>query len=227
MREGGWLLGLILAATVAGISVQSYRPGEPLPVPRNTAPLFDPGLAHSMLEGPERDRWQHPERLVAALNLRAGETVADIGSGSGYLLPHLSRAVGPTGRVLAEEIQREYLPALRARADRLSNVQVVFGTADDPGLAPATVDCLVLLTVYHEVQEPVSLLRALRRAARPDARLAVIDFDANRKGEPPAPAGHQVSERDVLAEARAAGWTLATRHEFLGSQFFLIFENRT
>ena len=190
--------------------------------PRPVAPLFNPAEAHALLDTPERDKWQKPGKMTAALELKPGETVADIGAGSGYLLPCLSRAVGKQGKVIAEEIQQEYMPALRSHADRLKNVKVVLGTAADPKLS-GKVDAFVLLTVYHEVQQPVEFLQTLRRYAGPAANLAIIDFDARRKGEYPAPEGHEVAESDVIAEARTAGWKLVKKHEFLGSQFFLVF----
>jgi len=158
--------------------------------------------------------------------LEAGETVADIGAGSGYLLPHLSRAVGRRGTVFAEEIQDEFLPSLGRRAKSLRNVRVVRGTAADPLLPSRNVRTFILLTVYHEVDHPVEFLRTLRKYARPDARLALIDFDANRKGDPPAPDGHQVAESAVILEAKAAGWELAERHEFISSQFYLVFRQQ-
>lgn len=191
---------------------------------RYVAPLFDPELAPALLDEPGRDKWQQPQRIVRALRLRQGDVVADIGAGSGYLLPRLSRAVGASGRVYAQEIQGGFLPPLRRHARMLPNVRVVLGTADDPRLPPGGTDCFVLLTVYHEVQRPVAFLQTLRgRYAKPGARLAIIDFDDNRHGRPPAPVNHWVPEKDVLAEARAAGWELAERHEFLSSQFFLVF----
>jgi ubiquinone/menaquinone biosynthesis C-methylase UbiE len=193
---------------------------------RPVAPLFDPGLASTRLETAERDRWQQPARIVDTLHLETGETVADIGSGSGYLLPYLSRAVGRDGIVVAEEIQDGFLPALRKRAKRLPNVRVVLGTPGDPQLPSRKVGVFVLLTVYHEVDHPVDFLSTLRKYGRPDARLAIIDFDANRKGDPPAPDGHQVAEAAVIQEAQAAGWELAERHEFISSQFFLIFRQK-
>lgn len=199
-------------------------------VARPVSPLFDPALAPSRLDTHERDRWQQPARIVDALRLRKGAVVADIGSGSGYLLPYLSRAVGPKGSVIAEEVQDGFLSPLRERARKLPNVRVVLGTVEDPKLPIRTVDTFVLLTVYHEVDHPVDFLTTLRGYARPstgpngsDTRLAIIDFDANRKGDPPAPDGHYVAESAVLQEAKAAGWELAERHEFLSSQFFLVF----
>ena len=190
---------------------------------RPVAPLFDPNMASARLEGPARDRWQQPERIVEALHLRAGDTVADIGSGTGYLLPYLSHAVGAKGHVVAEEIQDGFLAGLHHRAKLLHNVEVTLGTAEDPNLPSGNVSAFVLLTVYHEVDHPVDFLRTLRKYACPDARLAIIDFDANRKGDPTAPAEHQVAESAVIQEARAAGWELAGRHDFISSQFFLVF----
>ena len=185
--------------------------------PRFVAPLFNPALAPERLEGPERDAWQQPERIVRELGLRQGQTVADVGAGSGYMLRYLSKAVGPSGVVYAEEIQPGFLPALHRRAQALGNVHVVLGMPTDPKLPPRSVDCFVLLTVYHEVQQPVAFLQTLRRFARTGARLAIIDFDDNRHGIPAAPTDHWTAEKDVLAETRAAGWQLRERHEFLSA----------
>ena len=226
MRWSALLLGIVATAACAAflISGPFVRPKQTTTLrERIVSPLFDPANAHALLEGPERDRWQRPNDLVAALQLRKGERVADIGAGSGYLTPRLSRAVGPTGLVYAEEIQSAYMPALERWAKKLPNVRPILGTAADPGLPPRSVDTFVLLTVYHEVRNPVDFLKTLKKASAPGARLAIIDFDAARRGEPPAPVGHELPEADVIAEAKAAGWTLRGRHEIVSSQFFLVF----
>ena len=200
-------------------------PTHPLPVPpRTPSPLFDPAMADALLESADRHRWQKPADIVRALGIRPGMAVADIGAGSGYLLPQLSNAVRPTGRVYAEEIQAPFLAKLRSRAARHKNVTVVRGTPTDPKLPLRRIDRFVLLTVYHEVQNPVAFLKTIQRYAAPKARLAVIDFDAGRGGDPPAPPGHELPESAVISEARAAGWTLVEKHEFLSSQFVLIFK---
>lgn len=197
---------------------------EAYAVPRTASPLFNPKLADQLLDDPQRNSWQKPQQIVRALQLKPGDVVADIGAGSGYLLPHLSRAVGRHGLVFAEEIQDEYFPALQGHAKRLKNVRVVKGTVEDSKL-PKQVDCFILLTTYHEVENPIAFLKTLKRYAKPNARLAIIDFDASRKGTPPAPKGHEIADVVVIAEAKAAGWQLIKQHQFLSSQFFLVFEN--
>jgi ubiquinone/menaquinone biosynthesis C-methylase UbiE len=159
-----------------------------------------------------------------ALRLKPGSVVADIGAGSGCLLPHLSRAVRPSGTVYAQEVQPSFLPELRHRSAKLKNVRVLLGTPSDPRLPKTSMDCFVLLAVCHEIEWPLVFLRALRQAARSGARLAIIDFDASRKGDPPAPQGHQIADVQVIAEAQACGWRLVERHEWLPSQFFLLFQ---
>ena len=191
---------------------------------RPVSPLFNPVLSDTLLEGKNRDWWQKPQQIITALKLKPGSTVADIGTGSGYFLPYLSRAVGAKGTVYAEEVQEDFLSPLQRRADQFKNVRLVLGTETDPKLPLLSTDTFVLMTVYHEVKQGTEFLRGLHRFAKPNAQLVIIDFDAKRKGSHPAPEGHAISEEIVVQEAKAAGWTLKKRYEFLGSQFFLVFE---
>jgi arsenite methyltransferase len=217
------------AVVVGGLTRGQTEAPQDIPSPtrsareREVSPLFEPALASSLLEAPDRDRWQKPDAIVQALGIRAGDVVADVGAGSGYLMSRLSTAVGPRGTVYAEEIQEAFVRQLRQKAKGFGNVKVVTGTANDARLPSGRIDHFVLLTVYHEVQKPVEFLRILKRFAAPGARLAIIDFDARRRGTPPAPMGHEMAAHDVIDEAQAAGWRLAERHEFLSSQFFLVF----
>ena len=193
--------------------------------PRNVPPLFSPSLAHELLDEPSRVKWEKPFEMIQALQLTKGATVADIGTGSGFLLPYLSKAVGVKGKVYGEEIQEEFIPKLTKLSQKLGNTTTILGMAEDPKL-PTKVDAFVLLTVYHEVEHPVDFLKTLKRYANPKAQLAIIDFDKNRKGIPKAPDGHEVSEKAVIEEAEAAGWKLDRRVELISSQFYLVFTER-
>jgi ubiquinone/menaquinone biosynthesis C-methylase UbiE len=171
-----------------------------------------------------RSGWQKPDEVIRALALAEGAAVADVGAGSGYFAVRLARAVGPTGRVYATDVQPEMIRALekRVREEGLDNVRVVQAGFDDPALPAACCDLLFLANVYKELSERGAYLRRLAPALRPGGRLAVIDFRPGAPGMGP-PEEVRIPEEQVVAEVAAAGFALAERHEFLERQYFLIF----
>jgi ubiquinone/menaquinone biosynthesis C-methylase UbiE len=128
---------------------------------------------------PDRQRMHRLrlDELAQHLKLRAGSSMADIGCGSGEIALIFSRAVGPDGRVWAEDIDRDVLKKARGlmRKHKARNVTVVEGTAKDPALPPATLDAILLLDVYHELEEYPDMLAKMRAALKPEGRLAIID----------------------------------------------------
>lgn len=172
------------------------------------------------LANPERDKTQKPAELVDALKLRPGMTVADIGTGIGYMLPHLSRAVGPNGKVIAQDIQTDFLDQSRALAirDKLTNVQYVLGTERDPKLAMASIDVALVLDVYHHFDYPQEMLSHLRSALKPGGRLVIVDY--YKKSRP----DHIRLERDDAArEIEATGFELAGTRDHNEEQYILEF----
>jgi ubiquinone/menaquinone biosynthesis C-methylase UbiE len=213
----GCLAVLVLAARRAGALE------DPLPA-RVPGDLFEPANAW-LLEEPTRDRWQKPAALAAALGLRPGQAVADVGAGSGYMMPHLARAVGPGGRVYAEDVQDAMVRLLRARARRHPNVVVVCGETAAPCLPTRSIDAALLLTSYHELRAPVALLARLRPSMRPGGRLAIVDFNEFEPccNGPHVPYADRVPEQTVIREAERAGWRLVRRSGFLPYEYCLIF----
>lgn len=138
----------------------------------------------------ERDNLNEAARVMALSQVRAGMTVADIGAGDGYYVARLSAVVGPTGRVIGEDIMPPYLDLLRRRVTRdgLRNVDVVLGTPDDPALPAHTVDVALLIHMYHEITRPFELLWHLSAAMKPGGTVAILDQNAptDRHGTPPA-----------------------------------------
>lgn len=136
----------------------------------------------------ERDKAGEFEQVAKGMGIAAGETVADIGAGSGYYVVRLSPRVGPAGRVLAEDVTPAYLSALETRVKALKNVTVVRGEPHDPRLPPASVDAAILVHMYHEITQPFGLLHNLAAAMRPGGRVGIVDADAipSRHGTPPA-----------------------------------------
>ena len=175
---------LALAATGAAAAAP---PAPRFPAPdRRVARIVSPVWS----SGPDRDAADEAGQLVRGLDIRAGMAVADIGAGSGYHTVRLSPVVGPSGRVYAQDVTAEYLGPLRAEVARrgLSNVEVVLGQPDDPGLPPASVDRAVMVHMYHEVAQPYGLLWRLVDSLKPGAKVGVVDLDrpAERHGMPPA-----------------------------------------
>jgi predicted methyltransferase len=199
--------------------------GLPLRVP---GALFDPVQAW-LLQEPSRDEWQRPKLLLRALDLQPGDAVADIGAGSGYMMPHLSGAVGPSGQVYAQDVQPEMVSLLRDRSRTFKNVSVARGRVVDPCLPPGSVNAALLLTSYHELAAPVALLSRLLVAMRPGGRLVIVDFDGRDWGDaaPRVPFEDRVPEATVTREAAAAGWRLVRRVDGLPYQYCLVFEMAT
>ncbi|MFO1513931.1 MAG: class I SAM-dependent methyltransferase [Verrucomicrobiota bacterium] len=157
--------------------------------------------AADWLERPERDKEERPDLLLPALKLRIGDTVADIGCGSGYYTRRLARVVGTNGLVLAVDIQPEMLDLLtnKLAGEKIFNVRPVRGTITDPKLPPASVDLILMVDVYHEFDHPFEMVEATCRALKPDGRIVFVEFRAEDPNVP-IKRVHKMSEAQVRKE---------------------------
>ena len=164
----------------------------------------------SIFETPGRDQRLHIERVMDILAIVPGKDVADIGAGSGWFTARAAKRVGNAGQVYAVDINPAAIKYIdeRIQKEGLSNVKTIVGKPDNPELPPDAVDAVLLLKTYHEVADPVALLRNLRAALRPGGRLGIIDRDGN--GE-----DHGVHKQIVLREADQAGYRLVEEHDDL------------
>lgn len=178
-----------------------------------------------VFDNPKRDAWQKPVELVAALELRAGDSVADLGAGTGYFLSHLAGATGTQGTVYAVEVEPALVAHMRDRAEKAGLVTVipVLASLDNPRLPRAAVDVVLIVDTYHHIDERRAYMDHLRRALKPGGRIAVVDW---RKGDfPEGPKDdHKIPRDQVLAEMKALGFALRSEPDFLAYQYFLIFE---
>jgi predicted methyltransferase len=187
---------------------------------RQTSPPYTGDLA--IFEDPERDKKLQIDRVMDLLHIQPGSVVADIGAGSGWFSVRAARRVGSTGHVYAEDINAAYLDYIRnrVRQEKLANVQAILGKSDDPLLPPDSLDAVLLMKTYHEIAEPILLLRHLHAAMHAGARLGIID--RNGKGD-----DHGLDRGVVIEEARRAGFKLVGDYDFVkpdGVDYFLIFQ---
>lgn len=165
---------------------QAHGPGEHDPRNHNSKYLgdIDVGAWEARFESAGREVFDRREDIVRALPIEPGHAVADIGAGTGVLLPSLVGAVGPQGTVFATELSPAFRAHLseRARQAGWSNVEVIESSAATTGLADGSVDVAVLVDVYHHLEDKPAFLADLARALRPGATLAIIDLDPGRDG---------------------------------------------
>ncbi|MGB7950439.1 MAG: methyltransferase domain-containing protein [Candidatus Binatia bacterium] len=181
------------------------------------------GLKQCAYEGLSRDQWQQRDRVIQSLEIRPGERVADLGSGSGYFVFALAKAVGPDGQVYAVDVDQEMndLVAERAKTEGAGNVQVILARPDDPLLPANGVDLIFTSNTYHHIKNRVSYLTNLRKYIRPKGRIAIIEFD--RRSWFAGLWKHYTPKEFIKREMEQAGYRLLREFDFLDRQSFLIF----
>jgi SAM-dependent methyltransferase len=173
-------------------------------------------------DDPTRDAWQMPDRVIAALGLRPGQSVADIGAGTGYFSVRLARTPSAP-KVFAVDIEQSMVDYVQARAKRegLANIVGVKAGADRSNL-PEAVDVVLIVDTYHHIPNRVAYFAALKTRMKPGAKLAIVDFKKDAPGEGP-PREFRFTPEQISGELAKAGFTLQSHHDFLPRQMFLIY----
>jgi ubiquinone/menaquinone biosynthesis C-methylase UbiE len=178
------------------------------------------------LEDPGREEWQKPAEVLARLALKPGDSIADIGAGSGYFALRFAAAVGPTGKVYAVDIDREMLAYIEARAknEQLSNIQRVLADPHDPKLPPSSVGMIFICDTLHHISQREQYYPLLLRALKPGGRLVNIDFQKKPEITLGPPLAMRIDRQDMIKEAEAGGFHLVQEYNFLPYQYFLVFQ---
>jgi ubiquinone/menaquinone biosynthesis C-methylase UbiE len=164
----------------------------------------------------ERDHWQRPAAVIEALNLKDGDTVVDLGCGSGYFTLRLSSPVGEHGRVIGEDIQRLPLLFLRTRAwmKGKHNVSVLMGDADDPRLPAERVNSVLISNTYHEFEDAQGILSHVSKALVPSGMLVIVD-----RAPPPGDnakvetGDHEIASQKVVSDLQRANFEVLRRDD--------------
>jgi arsenite methyltransferase len=180
-------------------------------------------LKQCAYEGFTRDQWQQRDRVIESLEIHPGDRVADIGSGGGYFVFALAKAVGPDGKVYAVDVDEEMndLVAQQAKKEGVGNIEVILAKADDPLLPSSGVNLIFTSNTYHHIDNRVSYLTSLRKYLRPNGRIAIIEFD--RRGWLDGLWQHYTPSEFIKREMEQARYKLQNEFNFLDRQSFLIF----
>lgn len=221
------LFSLVLTATLApalfGSGSGSSAQGPPRYKGRVIAPVMSAAGA-DWLNRPEREQTEMPDRLLDALRIEPGMTVADVGAGIGYFSWRIAGRVGPEGRVLAVEIQPEMLERLGAemRKRDITNVRSILGTPVDPNLPAQSVDLALMVDVYHEFRHPEEMVAGIRRSLKDDGRMVLVEYRGEDPTVPIRPE-HKMTVKQVLLEILPMGFRLQSRLDFLPWQHVFVF----
>ena len=177
----------------------------------------------SIFEDENRAKNLQIDRVMDILKISEGKSVADIGAGSGWFTTRAAKRVGDKGKVFAVEINQEYIKYIneRARKENFTNIQTILGAEDNPNLAKNSIDAVLILKTYHEIAEPVKVLKNLRQSLKPNALVGVIDKTG--KGD-----DHGINKEIVVEEAKRAGFVLVDEYDFVkadGMDYFLVFKS--
>lgn len=200
------------------------QPATEAPPRQPAQPLSYQGGA-DWLEREGREDTERPEIVLRAMKLEDGDVVADLGAGTGFYTRRLARAVGPSGKVWANDIQPEMLDRLKelAAKEGIANVVTVLGTETDPKLPAGTFDWILLVDVYHEFQQPEPMLAKIRAALKPDGRVALVEYRAEGDSAAHIHELHKMSVEQVLAEWLPAGFRHVETIEELPTQHLFVF----
>ncbi len=173
-------------------------------------------------DDPARDAWQKPAEVLTSMRLSPGMIVADIGAGTGYFEPHLSRAVGPSGKVLALDLEADMVRYLRERAakEKLDNVEARQVGLADPGLGQGTVDRVLIVDTWHHIDGRKAYAAKVREGLRPGGLLIIVDFTMEATKGPPKE--HRITPEAMIAELKEAGLSGEVVLETLPEQYIVV-----
>ena len=183
------------------------------------------------LGDPARSERQRPRDIIDAMDLKPGGTVADVGTGVGFMLPYLSHAVGDTGHVIGEDIQGDFLDKAKVKVQlsHLNNVQFVQGTDRDPKLPADTLEGVLVLDVYHHFDYPEAMLEHIHDSLVSDGKLVIVEYfkrpGAMQNGDPNFAVTHiRLDQDDVIKEVEANGFRLVSKRDLVPkSQYIAVF----
>lgn len=196
--------------------------------PTDTNDPFYTSVPSAYMDDPRRNEWQRPDQVIEYLLVKPGETVADIGAGTGFFSIRFAQKVGKAGLVYASDIDEPMVKAIekRARKEGIGNIRALHARTDDPLIPRSAADVIFICDTYLFIDNRVQYLAHLKDSLRSNGRLAIISFNTSAE-IPGAPPRQRMIPKDmVIKEALNAGYTLEADFFFLPFQDFLVFRKQ-
>ena len=176
----------------------------------------------SIFEDAKRAENLQIDRVMDVLKISEGKSVADLGAGSGWFTVRAAKRAGNKGKVFAVEISQDAIKYIneRKQKENLPNIETILGTEDNPKLPVNSTDAVLILKTYHEISQPVKVLKNLLPALRKGALVGIID--RNGEGD-----DHGIKKETVIEEMNRAGFALKDEYDFVkpdGMDYFLVFQ---
>jgi len=184
----------------------------------------DPKAYIGALEDPKRDAYQKPQEVMAALGIKPGEVIADIGAGSGYFTFRLALRVGDKGKVYAVDISPEMILHInrRIRELKVNNVVSILADPDDPLLPDRSVNRFFFSESWHHIEKQTKYLSLAKRILKPGGEIVMIDFQKKALPVGP-PLQMKIAREDLIKQMESNGFRLKSEQTFLPYQYFLVF----
>ena len=248
LRIFALVASLLLASSVAAVARQEVPPIAPPVAPVSPAAPIAPTAAPQKPAAPteymgrpiaptmsyecgpwlmriNREKEERCSALLAALEVKSGQTLCDFGCGNGFYTFRLAELVGAKGKVYAVDLQPEMLDLLKVEAKRHANADVVapiLCTETDPKLPDGSIDLALLVDVYHELSWPAEVLTALKKALKPEGQLAIVEFRLEDP-EVPIKLAHKMTKVQLVKELVANGYEVARTFDELPWQHVVFF----
>jgi len=172
-----------------------------------------------------RDKKMQPERIMDSLRVKAGKIIGEAGAGEGYFTFWLSKRVGDTGKIYANDIKKNVLEKIetRCREERITNIETVVGKVADPLFPVDSLEMVVMMIAFHDFTMPVKWLKNAKKYMKTDGQLVIIDRDPDRWGQ-----GHDhfLTKKEVLKHSKKAGVEMVKIFTFLERDNIYVFDIR-
>jgi ubiquinone/menaquinone biosynthesis C-methylase UbiE len=164
-----------------------------------------------------------PELIMDTIGVKQGMVIGEVGAGEGYFTFHLSKRIGPEGKIYANDIKKSVLESIEQKCEEenISNILVVLGETEDPIFPVVDLDMIVMMIVYHDLEKPVIFFKNLKKYLKPGATVVVIDRDPDRWGQG---WDHFMTREAILGSVKKSAYELVRLETFLEKDNIYIFQ---